>query len=63
MYPEETKSEKDTCIPVFITVVFTISRAWKEPRSPSTEEWIEKLWYIYTMEYYSAMKGMHLSQF
>ena len=39
---------------MFIAVVFTIARAWKEPRSPSTEEWIEKLWYIYTMEYYSA---------
>ena len=56
MYPEETKIEKDTCIPLFIAALFTIGRTWKQPRCPSTDEWIKKLWYIYTMEYYSAIK-------
>ena len=56
IYPEETKIERDTCIPLFIAALFTIARTWKQPRSPSTDEWIKKLWYIYTMEYYSAIK-------
>ena len=56
IYPEETKSEKDTCIPLFIAVPFTIARTWKQPRCPLTDEWIKKLWYIYIMEYYSAIK-------
>ena len=51
IYPEETKIEKDTCTPVFIAVLFTIARTWKQPRCPSTDEWLKKLWYIYTMEY------------
>ena len=48
--------QKDTCTPIFIAAPFTIARTWKQPRSPSAEEWIRKLWYIYTMEYYSAFK-------
>ena len=56
IYPEETITEIDTCTPVFITALFTIARKWKQPRSPLTDEWIKKLWYIYTMEYYSAIK-------
>ena len=56
IYPEETKVEKDTCIPLFIAALFTIARTWKQPRYPSTDEWIKKLWYINTMEYYSAIK-------
>ena len=56
IYPEETRVEKDTCIPLFIAALFTIARTWKQPRSPLTDEWIKKLWYIYTMEYYSAIK-------
>ena len=51
IYPEETKIEKDICIPWFIAALFTIARTWKQPRCPSTNEWIKKLWYIYTMEY------------
>ena len=47
---------KDTCIPLFIAALFTIARTWKQPRCPSTDEWIKKLWYIYIMEYYSAIK-------
>ena len=56
IYPEETKIEKDTCIPLFIAALFTIARTWKQPKRPLTDEWIKKLWYIYTMKYYSAMK-------
>ena len=54
--PEETKTERDTHIPLFIAALFTIARTWKEPRCPSTDEWRKKLWYIYTMECYSARK-------
>ena len=56
IYPEETKIERDTYIPLFIAALFTIARTWKQPRCPLTEEWIKKLWYIYTMEYYSAIE-------
>ena len=63
IYPEETKTEKDTCIPFFFAALLTIARTWKQPRYPSTDEGIKKLWYIYTMEYYSAIKGTHLSHF
>ena len=56
IYPEETTIEKDTCIPLFTAALFTIARTWKQPRYPSTDEWIKKLWYIYTMEYYSAIE-------
>ena len=51
IYPEETKIEKDTCIPLFTAALFIIARTWKQLRCPSTDEWIKKLWYIYTMEY------------
>ena len=56
IYPQETGVEKDTCIPLFIAALVTIVRTWKQPRCPSTDECIKKLWYIYTMEYYSAIK-------
>ena len=49
IYPEETKTGKDTWIPLFIAALFTIARTWKQPRCPSTDEWIKKLWYIHTM--------------
>ena len=54
--PEETKIERDTCIPLFITALFTRTRTWKQPRCPTTDEWIKKSWYICMMEYYSAIK-------
>ena len=54
--PEETKIERDTCIPLFTEAPFTIARTWKQPRCPLTDKWIKKLWYIYTMKYYSAIK-------
>ena len=56
IYPKETKVEKDTCTPMFTAALFTIARTWTQPICPSTDEWIKKLRYIYTMEYYSAMK-------
>ena len=63
IYPEETKIEEDKCISLFIAALFPIARTWKQPRCPLTDEWIKKLWHIYTMEYYSAIKGMLFSQF
>ena len=56
MYTEETRIERDTCTPMFIAALFIIARTWKQPRCPSADEWIRKLGYIYTMEYYSAIK-------
>ena len=56
IHTEETRIEKDTCTPMFITTLFTIGRTWKQPRCPSADEWIRRLWYIYTMEYYTAIK-------
>ena len=59
IYPEETRIEKDTCIftlVLFITALFIIAETWKQPGSPLADEWIRKLWYIHTMEYYSAIK-------
>ena len=55
-YNEETRIERAMCTPVFIAALFMIARTWKQPRCPSADEWIRKLWYIYTMEYYSAIK-------
>ena len=55
-HTEETKIERDTCTPMFIAALFIITRTWKQPRCPSGDEWIRKLWYIYTREYYSAIK-------
>ena len=56
IYPEEIITEKDTCIPMFTAALFTIGETWKQPTCPSTDEWIKKLWYICTMEYYSAIR-------
>ena len=53
---EDTRIERDMCTPMFITALFIIARTWKQPRCPSADEWIRKLWYIYTMEYYLAIK-------
>ena len=50
------QTERDMCTPVFIEALFTIARTWKQPRCPSADEWIRRLWYLYTMEYYSAIK-------
>ena len=56
IHTKETRIERDTCTPKFIAALFIIARTRKQPRCPSADEWIRKLWYIYTMEYYSAIK-------
>ena len=56
MHTEESRIERDKCTPMFITALFIIARTWKQPSCPSADEWIRKLWYIYTIEYYSANK-------
>ena len=56
IHTEETRIERETCIPMFITALFTMARTWKQPRCPLADEWIRKVWYIYTVEYYSAIK-------
>jgi hypothetical protein len=59
IYPKECKTgyNRDTCIPMFITALLTITNLWKQPRCPSTDEWIMKICYIYTMEHYSATRN------
>ena len=56
IHMEETRIERDTCTPMFIVALFTIARTWKQPRCLSADKWIRRLWYIHTMEYYSAIK-------
>ena len=55
-HTKETRIEKDMCTPVFNAALFSIARTWKQPRCPSADKWIRKLWYIYTMDHYSAIK-------
>ena len=59
----KTIIRKDTCTAVFISALFTIAKTWKQPKCPLTEEWIKKMWYIYTMEYYSAIKRNEIGSF
>jgi hypothetical protein len=64
IYPEDVPTvNKDSCSTMFIAALFIIARSWKEPRCPSTEEWIQKMLYIYTMEYYSAIKNNEFIKF
>ena len=56
IYPEKTIIQEESCITMFIAALFTIARTWKQTQCPSTIEWIKKMWHIYTMEYYSAIK-------
>ena len=56
IYPDKTIIQKDTCSPMFIAALFTIAKIWKQPKCPPTDEWIKKVWYIYTVGYYSAIK-------
>ena len=56
IYNKESQIERDSCSPIFITALFTVARTWRQPRCPLTDELIRKLWYIYKMEYYSAVK-------
>ena len=55
-YQEKNMVQKDLCIPMFIATLFAIAKMWKQPKCPLTDEWMQKMWYIYTMEYYSAIK-------
>ena len=55
---EKTMIQKDTFTPMLIAALFTIAKTWKQPKCPLTEEWIKKMWYIYAIEYYSAIKRM-----
>ena len=55
--------QKDSCTPIFTAALFTIARTWKQPKCPSTEEWIRKMCCIYTMEYYSAIKNNEIMPF
>jgi hypothetical protein len=59
IYPEDGP----TCSTMFIEALFIIARSWEEPRYPSTEEWVQKMWYVYTMEYYSAIKNNEFMKF
>ena len=63
IYPEKTITQKDICTPMFISALFTIAKTWKQPKCPMTEEWIQKMWYIYTLEYYSAIKRNEIPAF
>ena len=63
IYPEKIMGRKDTCTPVFIAVLFTIAKTLKQPKCPSTDEWTKKMWYIYTMEYYSAIRKNEIMPF
>ena len=57
IHTEETRIERDMCTPMFIAALFIIARTWNQPRCPSADEWIRKLWYIYTMEHYLVIKN------
>ena len=56
IYPEKTIIQKESCTTMFIAALFTIAGTWKRPKCPSTDEWIKKMWHIYTMEYSSTIK-------
>ena len=65
IYPRDTGMlfQRGTCTPMFIAALSTIAKVWKEPKCPSMDEWIKKMWYIYTMEYYSAIKKNEILPF
>jgi len=63
IYPEKNIIQKDTWTPMLIATLFTIAKMWKQPKCPSTEEWVKKMWYINTLEYYSAIKKNEITPF
>ena len=56
IHTKETRIERDMCTPMFTEALFTIARTWKQPRCPLADKWIRKQWYLYTIEYYSAIR-------
>ena len=63
IYPEKTIIQNESCTKMFIAALFTITRTWKQPKCPSLDEWIKKMWHIYTMEYYSAINRNEMEVF
>jgi len=63
IYSVKNMARKDTCTLMIIAALFTIPKTWKQSKCPSTEEWIEKMWYVYTVEYYSAIKKKEIMSF
>ena len=63
IYLEKTIIQRDACTPVFVAALFTIARTWKQPKCPSIDEWMKKMWCIYTMEYYSVIKKNEIMPF
>ena len=63
IYPEKTIIQKDICTLMFTAALLAIARSWKQPKCPSTDIWIKKMWYMYTMEYYSAIKRNKIGSF
>ena len=63
IYIEKTIIQKVTRTPMLIAALFTVVRSWKQPKCPSRDEWIKKMWHIYTMEYYSAIKRNEIGSF
>ena len=63
MYSNKTLIWKDTCTPIFTAALVTITKTWKQPQCPLTDEWIKKIWYMYTVEYYSAIKKNEIMPF
>jgi hypothetical protein len=59
----DTGYSRGTCIPMFIAVLFTIAKLWKQPRCPCTDKWFKKMWYLYTIKFYSAMKKNEILSF
>ena len=63
IYPEKTIIQRETCTTAFISALFTIATTWKQPKCPSIDEWIKKMWHIYTMEYYATIKRNEIELF
>jgi hypothetical protein len=65
IHPKECNTDysRGTCTPMFIAAVFTMAKLWKQLRCPTTDKWIKKMWYLYTMEFYSAMKKNEILSF
>ena len=63
IYPDKTLLKKDTCTLMFIAALFTIAKIWNQPKCPLIDDWIRNMWYIYTMEYYSAIKKNKIMPF